>query len=240
MKRYQVIFFDAGYTLLYIHPSTGEVVAEICQSLGLSLDPVGVNKALRGVYRKAAGKVLQRGDHSTSPEKTKTFWFGVYERALMELGIRGNLTLCCEVLLTELQKSKYYRLFPDVIPTLRSLKEEGYGLGVISNFDPSLTVLLDDLGAADYLDHMFISSLVGFEKPDRRIFEVAIEATDLSPEVLVMVGDDPVMDVQPAQTVGMKGILLDRRNRYRKMGVFDQENGYSRIMDLLELRLLLE
>lgn len=237
MKRYQAIFFDAGYTLLYVHPSSGEVVAGICRGLGLDLDPVRINEVLREAYRAAREETYRQGDFSTSPEKTRAFWFGIHRRALMELGVRSELNLCCEVILAELQQSKYYRLFPDVLPTLHWLKHEGYGLGVISNFDPSLVDLLKDLGVACYFNHFFISSLVGVEKPDPKIFEVAIKKVGLSPKKLLMVGDDLLADVQAAQAVGMRGVLLDRRNRYEEAG--GGIDRCPRIKNLLGLKSLL-
>lgn len=238
MSKYQAIFFDAGYTLLYLYPSSGEVVAGVCRELGLDLDPVQANEVLRRHYRGAREEVYLQGNFSTSPERTRDFWYGVYQGALEELGLKDGFHHYCEAILAELQQSKHYRLFPDVYPTLSWLKARGYALGIISNFDPSLVDLLQDLSISGYFDHHFISSLVGVEKPDRRIFEIAIEAVGLPPGALVMVGDDLVADVCGAQAVGMGGILLDRRDRYPKQG--GQADGYIRIKDLWELKPLLD
>ncbi|HKZ75650.1 MAG TPA: HAD family hydrolase, partial [Actinomycetota bacterium] len=52
------------------------------------------------------------------------------------------------------------------------------------------------------------------EKPDPRIFELAMERAGVSPERSVYVGDNPEFDVDPAAAVGMFPVLIDRRDRF--------------------------
>jgi putative hydrolase of the HAD superfamily len=52
------------------------------------------------------------------------------------------------------------------------------------------------------------------EKPDRRIFEMAMDRVGVTPEVSVYVGDNPEFDVDPALEAGMFPVLLDRRDRF--------------------------
>ena len=54
----------------------------------------------------------------------------------------------------------------------------------------------------------------GFEKPDPRIFRLAMERAGVEPGRSVYVGDNPEFDVEPAMAVGMFPVLIDRRDRY--------------------------
>jgi FMN phosphatase YigB (HAD superfamily) len=54
------------------------------------------------------------------------------------------------------------------------------------------------------------SCVVGCEKPDRRIFEVALELAGVVPHEALHVGDQPRSDALGATRAGMHALLLDR------------------------------
>jgi putative hydrolase of the HAD superfamily len=59
-----------------------------------------------------------------------------------------------------------------------------------------------------------ISGVEGVEKPDPRIFRLALERAGTKPAESVYVGDSPAFDIEPARGVGMFAVLLDRRGRH--------------------------
>ncbi len=61
-------------------------------------------------------------------------------------------------------------------------------------------------GAGD----IFISGEVGFEKPDRRIFEAALCAWGIPPEQILHVGDHPTNDIMGAAALGMRTCWVSR------------------------------
>jgi len=73
-----------------------------------------------------------------------------------------------------------------------------------------------------------ISGREGVEKPDLRIFELALERLSIGATDAMYVGDNPEFDVVPAATLGMTPVLIDRHGRYP-----DAEG--TRIADLREL-----
>ncbi|HKP54075.1 MAG TPA: HAD-IA family hydrolase [Chloroflexia bacterium] len=98
---------------------------------------------------------------------------------------------------------------PDVIPTLRQLREMGLKLGLVSNtawpaaaHDPDL----DKFGIKEYLDCRIYSCELGWEKPAPQIFQAALDCMGLPPEEIAFVGDFLRYDVKGAQAMGMKGI----------------------------------
>lgn len=55
------------------------------------------------------------------------------------------------------------------------------------------------------------SGLEGVEKPDPKIYEIALErAGNIAPEEALHIGDSMRKDYVPATSVGMHGLLLDR------------------------------
>lgn len=83
-------------------------------------------------------------------------------------------------------------------------------LGVISNFDSRLLGILEGLGAAHWFEHIFVSSRVGHAKPDREIFQKALERHNLKAGEALHVGDSEEHDLLGATTAGLKGVLVER------------------------------
>ena len=52
------------------------------------------------------------------------------------------------------------------------------------------------------------------EKPDPRIFELAMSRAGVDAASSVYVGDSPKFDVEPAAALGMLPVLIDRRERF--------------------------
>ncbi len=87
-------------------------------------------------------------------------------------------------------------------------------MGVVSNFEEWLERLLESLGVTPYFDVRVISGVEGVEKPDPKIFQLALERMEALPAESAYVGDSPQFDVEPATSLGMTGVLLDRRGRF--------------------------
>jgi HAD superfamily hydrolase (TIGR01549 family) len=94
------------------------------------------------------------------------------------------------------------------------LRDAGLVLGVVSNFEEWLERLLEELGVRGYFQVSVISGVEGFEKPDPRIFRLAMTRAGVTPGRSVYVGDNPEFDVDPALAVGMFPVLIDRRDRF--------------------------
>lgn len=60
----------------------------------------------------------------------------------------------------------------------------------------------------EYIDLVIASAEEGVSKPDKRIFEIALERSGCKPENAVMVGDRIDNDIVPAKHIGMKTIWV--------------------------------
>ncbi|HEY7198018.1 MAG TPA: HAD family hydrolase [Gaiellaceae bacterium] len=93
---------------------------------------------------------------------------------------------------------------------LDSLRSRGLRLGLVSNaWDPPWLMHrdLEQMGVAERLDVAVFSSEVGRRKPDRLIFDTALERLGVAPGRALFVGDRRYEDVRGASELGMKTVL---------------------------------
>jgi putative hydrolase of the HAD superfamily len=210
----QVVFFDAGETLLHPHPSFPELFSATCARHGIDVSPERVAPVLFGMVRNMAEVAAEAGvaNASATEQDAYRFWTHVYRRCLKEMSIDA------EWLADELYKvfsdGASYRLYDDALPAIAGLKDAGYRIGLISNFEGWLEELLVELELGDVFEVSVISGLVGVEKPDVRIYEIALEKAGVRPEDAAHVGDSVANDIRPPVELGMKAVLLDRAGRH--------------------------
>lgn len=229
--RFRAVLFDAGETLVHPDPSFPGLFSAVLAREGMDRAPDDVLAASRTVFHRFSEAAAERDLWTTSPEKSARFWKDVYERMLEQLGLPASDGLP-EALYETFTDLHSYVLFDDVHPVLSGLRG-GTTLGVVSNFEPWLEDLLRLRGVRDLLDVCVISGNVGIEKPDLRIYRLALDEAGVSAEEAVYVGDNPEFDVWPAIEVGMTPVLIDRRGR------FPDHRG-TRITDLRDLPGVLE
>jgi HAD superfamily hydrolase (TIGR01509 family) len=104
---------------------------------------------------------------------------------------------------------------PDgVVPALERLRAHVPRLVVVSNANGRLHVVMERLGLARFFDVMLDSHLEGVEKPDPRLFELALERAGGRPETTLHVGDFYWIDVKGARAAGLRAVLLDTAGLY--------------------------
>jgi putative hydrolase of the HAD superfamily len=99
-------------------------------------------------------------------------------------------------------------LAPGVPAALELLRGAGATLGVITNADGAVRDGLASLGIARYLDVVMTPSKAGVTKPDRRIFEAALQEAGVPASRAWHVGDDPVGDAGGAKAAGLSPVLI--------------------------------
>jgi HAD superfamily hydrolase (TIGR01509 family) len=104
---------------------------------------------------------------------------------------------------------------PDVAPALAALRGRGLKLVVVSNANGRLKHLFDRVELTQWFDHVLDSHEWGVEKPDPRLFALALEQSRSDPSRTVHVGDLYHVDVVGARRAGLRdGILFDPAGLY--------------------------
>ncbi|MFX1487024.1 MAG: HAD family hydrolase [Promethearchaeota archaeon] len=120
-------------------------------------------------------------------------------------------------------------LFDDVLPALNTLGEK-YTLGLLSNGNN----YPESCGLKDIFQFVVLSQDHGIEKPDPKLFLIALNEAGCSRQELLHVGDSLQDDVVGAANAGIKCVWLNRGQMKRKTG-FSIEYEVSSLLELLEI-----
>jgi HAD superfamily hydrolase (TIGR01509 family) len=202
----KAIFFDVGNTLLF--PNRERIYAPLYQH-----NIVPSEEQLRSIEcrtKKEFDAILQqRGavDHG--------FWYLFYSHLLEELGFQPDGLRDTLVAATQVS-ANWGAIRSGTRETLERIRNQ-YRIGVISNSDGKIAVLLERFHIADYFLNITDSGLVGHEKPHPAIFQAALRTMNVAPEQSLYVGDLYSVDYLGATGVGMQAMLFDVCGAYRGM-----------------------
>ena len=98
-------------------------------------------------------------------------------------------------------------LYEDTAACLELLSKR-YEIGIIANQSPGSGDRLNRHGILQYIDLVVASAEEGVAKPDKRIFEIALERSKCKPDRAVMIGDRIDNDIVPAKSLGMHTIWI--------------------------------
>jgi HAD superfamily hydrolase (TIGR01509 family) len=100
---------------------------------------------------------------------------------------------------------------PGAGPLLSALKARAFRTAVVTNnLVSEQREKLAHCGLTADVDALVTSEEVGVQKPDPRIFQVALDRVGVRPEEAVMVGDAWATDIQGARAAGVRPIWLNR------------------------------
>ena len=204
----RAVFFDAGNTLLRMNYA--DIAAELGRH-GVSATPEAIQRAEWRARVRLDEELFARSFPDVSTESRAIG--GRYVAYLLEaLGITDPPVVDA---VAEWRRGYnppvglWNTADPHAAAALRLVREAGLGAAVISNSNGSVRSILRALGLASQLDFVLDSFEVGAEKPDPRIFMLAIERAGVAPREAVYVGDLYTVDVRGARATGMDAILLD-------------------------------
>jgi HAD superfamily hydrolase (TIGR01509 family) len=207
--RPRALLFDAGNTLLRMNY---EAIAAELGRRGLTVAPEEIEEA-EILARVRLDPYLSPGG---STESGRT-----HDRYLRFVLERFQIIAEADVQALAAWRARYnppVGLWNQAEPTaaeiLRGLKRAGLVTGVISNSNGSVGSVLEETGLTAHLDFVIDSGVVGVEKPDRRIFELALATAKVAAADAVYVGDLYSVDVIGARGAGLRAILLDPRGHW--------------------------
>ena len=100
-------------------------------------------------------------------------------------------------------------LYPHVREVLDVLRER-YPLALVTDAQSAYPRgELHHVGLLDYFDPIIVSGDHGYRKPDRRLFQFALDGMEVAAENTLYVGNDMHRDIFGARRVGMKTVLFD-------------------------------
>jgi HAD superfamily hydrolase (TIGR01509 family) len=196
------VFLDAGGVL--VHPSWGRV------SDALNHHGVEVSAAQLAEAEPHAMKALDEATVIGSTNDGARGWL-YFDLVLRHTGV--TLSEATDAALSDLRE--YHRrenlwehVEPEVMPALAALRARGLRLVVVSNANGTLRHLFDRLGLAKCIDHLLDSHEWGVEKPDPKLFQLALEESGAAASATVHVGDLYQVDIVGARRAGLADAVL--------------------------------
>ncbi len=204
----EVVFFDAGDTLLHVYPSWTGQYLEVCRESGLAVDPAALEQAFAEALRQGFWEVDGPFEATAEASYERVKAFDV--RVMRLLGFEHLPDSFYRTIGEQFARPAAWRVFPEAERTLRALARAGVRCAVISNWVWNLPELLEGLGLARHFERIVTSARVGYQKPQREIFERALASMGVAPERAMHVGDSVSADVAGAHGAGIRAVLLDR------------------------------
>jgi putative hydrolase of the HAD superfamily len=233
----RAVFFDWSFTLARYIPSREQLQCQALGELGISISPAdataGLSVADRYLWEESAVSSIRK----RSIQEQAAFFIRYEQKVLSEIGVRiptdsANFPKLLKNL-DSLYRQLKFVLYDDVLPSLKSLKQQNLFLALVTNMDADMKAISAELGLAGYLDLIVTSSEVGASKPQPKIFLTALQNAGLNAGEVIHVGDQPDIDIAGAKGAGIRTVLLDRAD------MFPGFAGSPRIRSLSEVSPLL-
>ena len=212
---YDTVIFDAAGTLVGRNSPDffEEFFVVAAGELGAAVTLERVKAALAKTMEEEPRFRSREGRMST-PEQTRRYFLDLYARVLNAAGVEGDLMPGLQRYYDRFQDGRYLEVYGDVRPTLDALKARGLRLGVLSNWSEHLDLVLKRLGLDRYFSFLVVSAVAGCEKPDEKIFRMAVDRAETPIERILYIGDYPEEDILPAERIGLDALLIDRYEKY--------------------------
>jgi putative hydrolase of the HAD superfamily len=170
---------------------------------GVVVEPAALAAAVPGAWQQYDALVDPAGGHP---------WHALMTALLTGAGIATDqVGPLVDWLWSEQPRANLWRAeIPDMVALARELSARGVRVGVLSNSEGRLAELLAEIGIADAFAAIVDSGRVGIEKPDRRIFEVALAALGVT-RPGIHIGDSWPADIAGALGAGWRAIWFGRR-----------------------------
>ncbi|MGH9385195.1 MAG: HAD family hydrolase [Vicinamibacterales bacterium] len=202
MSAIETVFLDAGGVL--VHPAWTRV------SEALSRHGVDVAAATLARAEPYAMRELDEATLIGSTDDRARGWL-YFDLVLRHAGL--TLSNATDAALADLRdyhrrENLWEHVEPDVIPALEEFRRRALRLVVVSNANGTLKHLFARVGLAKWFDHMLDSHDWGVEKPDPRLFQLALEQSGAARSTTVHVGDLYQVDIVGARRAALGDAVL--------------------------------
>jgi putative hydrolase of the HAD superfamily len=211
----RAVVFDAVGTLLFAQPRVADVYHLVGWQHGSLRSREDVGSRLRAAYTasEAGSPTDSRSQQKASLVRPPTSEARERERWQQVVAtVFDDVPEAVPAIFRELwqhfAQAEHWRLAEGTAGVFDELARRGYRLAIGSNFDRRLHAVVTGHPALRACERTFVSSEIGFPKPDERFFASAAALLGVSPPETLMVGDDWTNDVLGARAAGWQALYL--------------------------------
>lgn len=234
MKNIKAVLFDSGRVLngpvtghWFITPNFWEYVDK---SVFDSLDKSKIAFA----FAEADKYIVTQKLMTTKDEEYQHFirFYEIFSSRLPELKLTFDvIENIAKDLVFNPTKYSFYDDALEVVPKLKNK----YKLAIVSDAWPSLLDVYEENNMTQYFDSIVISSFLGTSKPDRKMYNAALQELNIKSEEAIFI-DDSLKNCMGAMSVGINTVLLCRNKQaYITKKIKSIGKGYKVINDLKQL-----
>ena len=201
LNNYKYIIFDFDGTLSDFQQSKENakgLISPFLKEMGINTDDYW--KHYEEIFEPLFSRYI---NHELSVREYRLFRFihhGVTE---------GQAEILNGIYLNEVHKPI---LFNDVIPFLSKIKNRGTGIVILTNGPESQRPKIESCPVNNYTERIFISSEIGWGKPDIKAYSYVINELNVLPTEILMIGDNYENDCAAAERAGITAVQIIRNN----------------------------
>ena len=214
------IFFDLDHTIWDFDRNAEETLMELFEHY--NLPALGLNSPQNFIQTYTENNHFLWAEYHLGKISKEELRSQRFSKTFLQLGVEPDLV-------PQQFEADYVRISPTKTnlfegseKVLAYLKQK-YTLHIISNgFKETTLTKMSVSGLNPYFQNVIISEDVGVNKPDKAVFEYALNKAGATKEESIMVGDSIEADIRGAQAFGMKAIFFNPLNREKPEDVLWQ------------------
>ena len=200
------VVFDVVGTLLEPTPSVSEAYKNSAAKCGLSLSAREISRRFSVAWEKQEGLDAQnKPAFCTNRSREYERWQQIVCDVFEDSPAAGKIF---EDLWIHFGKPSSWQPVEQGCHLLETVRESGIDVAVASNFDERLLPLAKHIEPLISIEKIFASSELGWRKPAPQFFQAVESRLQKEPDQLLLVGDDPRLDIAAANAAGWKSMQI--------------------------------
>ncbi|MDA1039897.1 MAG: HAD-IA family hydrolase [Planctomycetota bacterium] len=196
----KVVVFDVVGTLVEPWPRVSRAYVEAGRRHGVELvEDVVADRFAAAWRRQEAIDAEAVPAFATSRQREIERWREIVEDVFAQVPVSEAIFAD---LWQHFARPEAWRPLPEGVQMVEEVKRAGGEVALASNFDERLVEIARTVKPLMLADHVFASSELGWRKPAAEFFREVERRLDRQPEELVLVGDDPRLDIAAARKAG--------------------------------------
>jgi putative hydrolase of the HAD superfamily len=216
VRGVRLLSLDAGNTVIFLDHAR---LADLARRPGFETDAATLIRTEGAAKRRHARADLVRVPWAHEAEPGARGWGSMVATIVAEAGFpAAELPAFLERAWKEhVQKNLWWLVPEGFSAAIAEVRARGIKVVLVSNSEGMLDRLFAELGILADFDLLLDSGKVGVEKPDPRIFQIALERFGVAPDAALHLGDIYTTDITGARAAKMRAALVDPHEHYDGM-----------------------
>jgi putative hydrolase of the HAD superfamily len=202
-----VVVFDVVGTLVEPSPSVAVAYQQVAARHGLTVDTGVIQQRFKAAWRRqevidAAAVPAFATSRAREAERWRAIVDDVFEGATVSAAIFPDLW-------EHVGQLAAWQPLAHGRDLVRQAIDAGVTVALASNFDERLLAIAERLEPLSWVPHVFASSEIGWRKPAPEFFRWIERRLGCGPDEVLLVGDDPELDVAAARRAGWRSLGVD-------------------------------